>query len=250
MFKGFYNLTSAMLTHQQDLNVIGNNLVNISTPGYKQSKYTATTFDDVLYQRVGNKDMQGSPIGRQSYIRAASDIVVDHRQGTFEPTGVPLDFAIQGEGFFAIEQADGGRAYIRAGGFSLDEEGYLCLPGYGRVLDPENRPIYLGTDRIHGKGDNIIYYEDDTPIAQLGVFRFENTEELEPNEKGLFVGGGEPEAIPDPVVHNGYLERANTDVAKQMADMIATERAFQSAAQISKMYDQLMSKAANELGRL
>ena len=47
MYKGFYNLTSAMLTHQNNLNVIGNNMVNISTAGYKQDRYVATTFDDV-----------------------------------------------------------------------------------------------------------------------------------------------------------------------------------------------------------
>jgi flagellar basal body rod protein FlgG len=55
MFKGFYNLTSSMLTHQQNLNVIANNMVNISTAGYKQDRYTASTFDDVMYSRMGNK---------------------------------------------------------------------------------------------------------------------------------------------------------------------------------------------------
>ena len=52
MFKGFYNLTSSMLTHQQNLNVIANNMVNISTAGYKQDLYTASTFDDVMYSRM------------------------------------------------------------------------------------------------------------------------------------------------------------------------------------------------------
>ena len=52
MFKGFYNLTSSMLTHQQNLNVIANNMVNISTAGYKQDLYTASTFDDVMYSRT------------------------------------------------------------------------------------------------------------------------------------------------------------------------------------------------------
>ena len=58
MFKGFYNLTSGVLTHQRNLNVIANNMVNVSTPGFKQERYTATTFDEVMYSRVGNKDSQ------------------------------------------------------------------------------------------------------------------------------------------------------------------------------------------------
>ena len=77
MFKGFYNLTSAMLTHQQNLNVIANNMINVSTAGYKQDRYTASTFDEVMYSRVGNKYNSGEEIGRQSYIRAASDIDTD-----------------------------------------------------------------------------------------------------------------------------------------------------------------------------
>lgn len=252
MFKGFYNLTSAMLTHQQDLNVIGNNMANISTPGYKQSRYTATTFDDVLYSRVGNKDPQGTPIGRQSYIRAASDISIDHSQGTLEPTGIQMDFAINGDGFFAVEQANGGVAYTRMGNFSLDEDGYLCLPGYGRVLGEDRQPILLGTDKIRGDGTNNIYYEDEGrwPIARLGVFRFDNLENMEPNAMGLYQGGGQPEAVQSPEVLNGYLERSNTDLVKQMTEMISVQRSLQSAAQISKIYDQLMTKAASELGRL
>ena len=150
MFKGFYNLTSSMLTHQQNLNVIANNMVNISTAGYKQDLYTASTFDDVMYSRMGNKHNTGQEIGRQSYIRAASRIYTDYTQGILEPTGIALDFAIHGDGFFAVQDPDGGIAYTRMGNFSLDDEGYLCLPGYGQVLDPELQPIYLGTDQIYG----------------------------------------------------------------------------------------------------
>ena len=134
MYKGFYNLTSAMLTHQQNLNVVGNNMVNISTAGYKQQRYTASTFDDVMYSRVGNIYNTGEEIGRQSYIRAASQIYTDYSQGVPEPTGLPLDFAINGDGFFAVQNPDGEIAYTRMGNFSLDDGGYLCLPGYGLSL--------------------------------------------------------------------------------------------------------------------
>lgn len=249
MYKGFYNLTSAMLTHQQNLNVIANNMVNISTAGYKQERYTASTFDDVMYSRVGNKYKVGTQIGRQSYIRAASQIYTDYTQGTLEPTGLPLDFAINGDGFFAVQNADGEIAYTRMGNFSLDDEGYLCLPGYGQVLDPEMQPIYLGTDKISGGDRGIIYYDGGGAIGQLGVFRFDDMEALEHNDMGLFTGAeGQVETNPD--VRSGYLERSNTDMVKQMTEMITFQRALQSAAEVSKMYDDLMTKATTEIGRM
>ena len=249
MFKGFYNLTSSMLTHQQNLNVIANNMVNISTAGYKQDRYTASTFDDVMYSRMGNKHNTGQEIGRQSYIRAASQIYTDYTQGTLEPTGVALDFAIHGDGFFAVQDPDGGIAYTRMGNFSLDDAGYLCLPGYGQVLNPELQPIYLGTDQIYGGNQGTIYYDEGGLIGQLGVFLFEDTGALEHNGEGLFVGA-QGTAAQDAEVLNGYLERSNTDIVKQMTEMITYQRALQSAAQVSKMYDQLMTKATTEIGRM
>ena len=247
MFKGFYNLTSAMLTHQHNLNVIGNNMVNISTSGYKQERYVASTFDDVMYSRVDVNHSGGTEIGRQSYIRAASDIYTDYSQGIPEPTELPLDFAIVGEGFFAVQDADGNIAYTRMGNFSLNDEGYLCLPGFGQVMDPQNQPIYLGTDKIRGDYQGYIYYND-TPVAQLGVFQFEDNEALERDDRGLFTGE-DPQAGQDYQIWNKYLERSNSDMVKQMTEMITYQRALQSAAQISKMYDQLMNRATGEVGR-
>lgn len=249
MYKGFYNLTSAMLTHQQNLNVIGNNMVNISTAGYKQQRYTASTFDDVMYSRVGNIYNIGQEIGRQSYIRAPSQIYTDYAQGIQEPTGLPLDFAINGDGFFAVQDQDGEIAYTRMGNFSLNDEGYLCLPGYGRVLDPDGQPIYLGTDKITATEQGLIYYDGGGLIGRLGVYAFEDNEQLVHNDMGLFTGEG-AQALENFEVWNGYLERSNTDMVKQMTEMITYQRAFQSAAQISKIYNELMTRSANDVGRM
>lgn len=248
MFKGFYNLTSAMLTHQQNLNVIANNLVNISTAGFKQDRYTATTFDDVMYSRVGDLFSSGQEIGRQSYIRAASETYTDFTQGAPEPTNLSLDFCIVGDGFFAIRDEDGEIGYTRMGNFALDDEGYLCLQGFGRVLDPEGQDIYLGTDKITGDKNGQIFYNGGL-IGRLGVYRFEDNGELEFNDRGLFTGEG-AQASENFDIWHGYLERSNTDMVKQMTEMITYQRALQSAAQVTKMYDQLMNRAATDVGRM
>jgi flagellar basal-body rod protein FlgG len=250
MVKGFYNLTSGMLTQQRNLNVISNNMVNISTAGYKEQIYTATTFDDVLYSRVGNKEKDYQGIGRQSYIRATSQLYTNYEQGTPEETGLPLDFAIYGDGFFAIENADGEVAYTRAGSFSLDEEGYLCLPSQGYVLDTQGQRIQLWTDKVTGDSQGRIYSEDDgSYLGQIGVYTFEDTGVLEYNEQGLFTGA-EGTVDENATVYWGYVERSNVDMVSEMTDMISSQRAFQSAAQVAKIYDDLLTKATTELGRM
>ena len=134
MFKGFYNLTSGMMTQQKRMSNVANNLTNISTPGFKGSHHTISTFQDVMYNRVGNLNKSSyQPIGRQSYIVATDEIVTDYTQGALEETGIALDAAIDGEGFFAIRNAANETMYTRSGSFSLDEQGYLCYSGFGRV---------------------------------------------------------------------------------------------------------------------
>lgn len=250
MFKGFYNLTSGMLTHQRNLNVVANNMVNASTAGYKTDTYTSSTFDEVLLSRVGNK-LKNDPqvIGGWSYIRASSEMYTDFSQGIIEPTGIALDFAIEGDGFFAVQMPDGQTGYTRTGSFSLDEEGYLCLPGQGRVLGADGQPIMLGTDKIHGDKRGGIYSDYGPQLAQLGVYTFDDTGVLTRNDQGLFVGAQGALAAA-PTVHWGSLERSNVDLVGQMTQMLSAQRAFQNAAQLSKMYDDVMSKATTDVGRV
>lgn len=251
MFKGFYNLTSGMVTQQQHLNVVGNNMVNVSTAGFKESRYTATTFDDVMYARVGNQEKIYTDIGRQSYIRANSEITVIYDQGIPEPTNIPLDFAIMGDGFFAIQDEEGNVAYTRAGNFSLDDEGYLCYPGQGRVLDREGEPIVLATDKLNVDAQGNIFTQNGGYLGSLGVYTFpeEDMQTLEQDDRGFFIGEG-AEAVDSPQILWKYLERSNVDMIRQMTEMLTCQRALQSAASVSKMYDEVMGHSANDIGRM
>lgn len=249
MFKGFYNLTSGMLTQQRNLNVVGNNLVNVSTAGYKENQYTATTFDDVMYSWVGNKDKSYVDIGRQSYMRANSAVYVNYQQGIPEPTDIPLDFAIYGDGFFAVQNDDGQVSYTRAGSFSLDEEGYLCFPGQGRVLNPDGEPIQLSTDKIRADDQGNLFLEDGSFLGRIGVYAFADNAQLEYNDQGMFVGAGAT-AMENPTLYWKYVERSNVDMISQMTEMLTCQRALQSAAQVTKMYDEVMGHAVSDIGRL
>ncbi len=252
MFKGFYNLTSGVLTNQRHLNVVANNMVNVSTAGFKQETYTATTFDDVIYSRVGNENGQGEEIGRQSYARVTSEVYTDYSEGTLEPTGMPLDFAIVGDGFFAIESNEG-VFYTRQGNFSLDDNGYLVLGNHGYVLNPQGEHIYLGIDKITVDSAGNIFYDNaegtDGFLGQVGVYAFEDNDQLERNDNGYFTGEG-AQAVLTSQVMNEYQERSNVDIVDQMTEMMTYQRSLQSATQLMKMYDSLMTKATGEVGRL
>ncbi|MBP1757812.1 MAG: flhO [Firmicutes bacterium] len=248
MFKGFYNLTSGMLSQNRRLDVVSNNMTNVSTAGYKADRYTDSTFQEFVMSRVGNKD-KTSPqeLGPSSYILAPSRIFTDYSQGAPEVTGLPLDFAISGQGFFAI-QSNAGTGYTRAGSFSLDNEGYLCLPDEGRVLDTAGNPIQLGTDRIQADAQGNIYQEESGEfLGKLGVYTFADYEALERNPRGLFEGGA-AQPTDDAAIQWKAVERSNVDLVQQMVEMLASQRSLQSAAQLTKMYDQIMGKAANDLG--
>ena len=191
MTKGFYNLTSGILSQTRRLDVIANNMTNLSTAGYKAETYTDSTFQEVLMSRVGNKDKSGATvIGEESYILAPDQLYVDYTQGSVKETGLTLDFAIQGDGFFAI-QTDNGVEYTRNGSFSLNDNGQLCLSGHGLVLGMDGNPITLSTDQIRADGNGRLYTEGGTYLGQVGVFTFPDNAQLAKAESGLFTPGGQ-----------------------------------------------------------
>ena len=252
MLKGFYNLTSGMLSQSRRLNVVGTNMTNISTPGYKAEPYTDIPFDQVLYSRVGNKtDRRGQEIGEESYILAPDQLYVDYTEGIPEETGLPLDFAIQGDGFFAVETEDG-VLYTRNGSFSVDNEGYLILGHYGRVLSSRGEPIYLATDNIRADSSGALYLNDGAAYAgPIGVFAFQDNGQLAVHPNGLFDANGQAAAaVENPTLMWKCVERSNVEMIDAMTEMMTSQRALQGAAQVVKMYDGLLTKATSDLGRV
>ena len=250
MIKGFYNLTSGMASQGHRMDVIANNMTNISTAGYKAEHYTDRTFDEVMVSRIGNvgKAPYQTMETYQSHILAPDHLYTDFTQGAPEETGLPLDFCIQGEGFFAIQTEDG-VAYTRAGSFTLDNEGYLCLSELGRVLDREGNPIQLPTDKLDVDILGNISTENGEYMASLGVYMFEDNGALERTPYGLFTGDG-AQLNEDARIRHKYVERSNVNMVKEMVNMMSTQRALQSAAQMSKIYDQVISRIVNDIGRL
>lgn len=247
MFQGFYNLTSGMLCQNRNLNVTSNNMANVSTAGYKRDRFVDTTFKEAMLDRTGNKD-KGSPsqLGTIAMMKAADQTVTSFENAGYRTTRSPLDFAIDGNGFFEIQTPEGVR-YTRNGSFILDNQGYLALEGVGRVLG-HNGPIYLGTDNISVNSNGSIYNNDTgRNLGRIRVVEFANHQaQLVKVDGNLFIGVGG--FVTNEKVVNGALENSNVEAVDEMVNMMSSQRALQSAASVMTSYDKLIEKIVNNLG--
>lgn len=264
MYQGFYNLTSGMLTQSRNLNVISNNMVNIQTAGYKHDTLVTSTFQEEMLYRTGRQS-KGNPteLATTSKIKAASRTYVDYEQGSFEQTEGIFDFGLGGGGFFCI-QTPNGEQYTRNGSFSVDQEGYLVLNEVGRVLSIDDQPIQITDENFEvDEQGNITLTrpaegEDEEAetihFGSLKIVDFADYEQLHKEDNGMFSTAQAPaqpeEGATGPTVLWKALERSNVDMVEEMTAMMSSQRALQSASQVLKMYDQIISKSVSDIGRL
>lgn len=250
MNRGFYNLGSSMLTQSRTMNTITNNIANAKTPGFKKDIMETQTFGDLLMHRIENNKLV--PLGGDvSLFRTVSESTKIHSQGSIDPSERALDFAIVGEGFFAVKDGEN-TSYTRHGSFNLDEEGYLILEGVGRIQGEEG-DIYVGTDKITSDEAGNIFGEDGELIATLQLYNFEDYNALLTVGEGFFAmpeGGEEATLLETPVIKGKNLEGSNVDVSREMTSSMETQRVLQSVAQALKMYDQTLQSATTQIGKI
>ncbi len=248
MFQGFYNLSSQMLTQTRNLNVISNNMANISTPGFKSDVLVSGSFQEVLLSRIGNKEKSPVPVGSMYWVKSALESVTDYEDGALKKTGGSFDFGLEGSGFFVI-QTENGEVYTRDGSFSLDEDGYLILPSVGRVLGVDGE-IRFDTDEFSVDTTGTIYrLEDGSVIGQLRLEDFADYgQDLIKSGENVYEAVGAAPLDSQAVVRWMALEESNVDAAEQMTAMMESQRALQSAAQVLKMYDKLSEAIVTKLG--
>lgn len=250
MFRGLYTLTSGMRTQQTNLNTISNNMANVSTQGYKADKLVATTFEEVLLSRTGNRAQSRSDaLTESAMITVPSETVVNYEQGITESTGRVFDFALEGNGFFEIQQPDGTTVYSRNGSFTLDGQGNLFLQHVGRVMG-EDGPINLGTDEFSMQPDGTIVTADGMEAGKLRVVDFADYTQLKKSGEGMFTAaqGGTQDSNAKIVWKS--IERSNVQASDEVVAMMTSQRSLQSASQMIKIYDAIMNKAANDIGRI
>lgn len=261
MVRGLYTAWTGMVNEQKRLDVIANNMANSDTIGYKKQGVTSQSFDDELTLRIHNNNAP-SPlnfrIGNMNLGVKIGETYHDLSQGSLRETGNTYDLALSGDGFFTIQttnkQGVTSTKYTRDGSFTVTTDGYLVTRDGDYVLDTNGERIQIpGAQTAHNvtfdeRGNVLV---DGQQIATLGIASFANPQALllygenmydATDAAGLQAGTA--------VVHQGYLEMSNTNVIKEMVDMITITRAYEAGQKMVQTVDNTLNKAVNEIGRI
>ncbi len=248
MLAGYYTVASGLMTRQREMDVIGNNLVNIKTPGYRADQAIISSFEQELLTRqeayntgvVGNGQMATSAI--------MEDVVSLFHTGTIKETGRNLDVAINGDGFYNI-QTEGGVQLTRNGNFDIDAQGYLTLPGYGRVMG-QNGAVFVGNDKFDIDESGYVYGQNGNILNRLTITMPAENANAVKQENGLFQIEGAAQQAADYTLIQGSLELSNVDMNSEMTTLMEAQRAFQACSSALQIVDAMNQKAATQLASI
>ncbi|MFL9923729.1 flagellar basal-body rod protein FlgG [Herbaspirillum lusitanum] len=256
MIRSLWISKTGLDAQQTQLDVISNNLANVSTNGFKRSR---AVFEDLLYQTVRQPGAQSSqqtqlPSGLQ--IGTGVRPVATERiftQGNVNQTSNDKDLAIQGAGFFQILMPDGTTAYTRDGSFQTDSQGQLVTSS-GYTLQPPIT-VPLNTTKLSIGRDGTVSITQagaaaSTQIGTIQVATFINPTGLESKGENLYVETASSGA-PNPntpgtngagALWQGYVETSNVNVVEELVSMIQTQRAYEINSKAITTSDQMLAK--------
>jgi len=241
MIKGIYSAASGMLPRIKRQEVIANNLANVNTAGFKRQ--------GVFSQELGRAEQRTIPKQEGWETPMLSDIYTDHSQAVLDPTGNDFDIALDGSGFMVVESPEGEELYTRAGAFSLSTEGQLVTPS-GHVLVSDAGPLTLEANSSFEVGIDGSITINGEEIGRLALVDFERPYDLERLNGGMFKAsnGAVPKDPEKLHVRQGYLEKANVDVIREMIDMITSFREYESNQRAIQIADDTLQKTVNQVG--
>jgi flagellar basal-body rod protein FlgG len=259
---------SGMRALDEKLNVVANNLANINTHGFKRSR---VNFEDLLYQvkrEPGVPNANDEPIPHGILIGTGvkvSGTQLNFEAGTVDPSGRPLDWQIEGAGFFQVRTIQDGAevtAYTRAGNFAQNAVGNIVLGNSdGSVLEPavsipaDAIDVTVGRNgevRVRQEGSNTL-----NVVGQIELARFVNPEGLKQIGRNLYLETdasgtpvtGTPQSDGLGAIAQGNLEMSNVDPVRELIDLITTQRAFELNSQSIRTADETLQIVSN-MGRL
>lgn len=243
-----------MNAQQAQMDVISNNLANVSTNGFKGSR---AVFEDLLYQTVrqpGANSTQQTELPSGLQLGTGVQQVATERlytQGALTQTGNSRDIAIDGSGFFQVLMPDGTTAYTRDGSFHPNNQGQLVTSSGYQVLPAITVPQNAQSLTIGSDGVVTVTQPGSTNAVQIGAMQiatFINPEGLQALGQNLFAettSSGVPNVTTPGLngagsLNQGYVESSNVNVVQELVNMIQTQRAYEINSKAVTTSDQML----------
>jgi flagellar basal-body rod protein FlgG len=227
----------------EKLDVVANNIANSNTNGFKRS---GVAFNQSM---VAEQSKIRDKINTDPLPRGEIKTYIEMSQGHLNQTSNPLNFALDGEGFFTILTPNG-YAWTREGVFTHDDDGYLAtMDGY-RVVGEYNGPIRLfgSSFSVSDAGDIVV---DGRVVNRFLIQNFEMSEVFQHGNNLYFPRNFEEQYFTEPnaKVRQGYLETSNVAIVKEMIEMIAINRQYQANEKAIRTNDEALNKSVNNIAR-
>lgn len=256
MIRSLWISKTGLDAQQTQMDVVANNLANVSTNGFKRSR---AVFEDLLYQNIRQPGAQSSqqtqiPSGLQigTGVRPVAAERI-HTQGNLAQTGNKLDVAIQGSGFFPVLMPDGTTGYTRDGSFQTDGQGQLVTSS-GYVVQPA-MTIPANANSVTIAQDGVVSVTQPGSVApvqigQMQLATFINPTGLQSNGQNLYLetssSGAPSTAAPGTngtgTLGQGFVETSNVNVVEELVNMIQTQRAYEINSKAITTSDQMLQK--------
>ena len=227
MDSGLYIAASGMLAEMVRQEQLSNQLANVNTPGYKSDRATQAGFGELLLQNT----QTGASVGRLSLGVEIAETSTDLAPAGIHETGEALDFAVEGEGFFAV-RTEAGVRYTRNGQFSTDAEGNLTDQQGDLVLGANGAPVKLRADGTVAPGD-------------IGVFEVAGAEKQGEN---LYTGNATGQSTGK--VRAGFLEESAVNPSQAMVQLISSFRALEADQKSIQTIGETLSESAGSVGSI
>jgi flagellar basal body rod protein FlgG len=254
MIYGLYLSAAGIMTNSYRQDVIANNLANSETVGFKKD---VALFRERMTAAQEQRAKAGNSAGLLEQLTGgtwAAPTVTDSSQGDLENSSNPLDVALQGNGYLAVQGSDDQKMQLtRDGRMMINRQGDLILANNEgqKVLGSDGRAIQLSPEKETRITDDGRILQDDVQVARLGLF-------AAPDAAKLKKEGGNMYSYPDPQsadmasvsVRSGFTERSNVDPATELAALMDAQRQLEANARMISYQDQMLAKAVNDVGKM
>ena len=234
-FQPIYILASGAERAKDRLDKTANNLANVNTPGFKKIILREMT------QNIPNNPGDSKEI---FHFARFNDTPVILEQGSLKKTDRSLDFAIQGDGFFVVQDSSGNQFLTRNGHFFLDKDGYLVDRQGNTVLDKSGNPVVLNPDIDIAVTEEGIITQNNKPIAEFQIISYSSVSPV----GNSYYKPNVTQTQPSFKVFQGFLENSNVSGIREMIELIEANRRFDIYGNLMKALDQLEQKS-HEIGR-